>query len=410
MRVFFFAAIPYGALHQRPQKIADQFRAQGLRVVYIQQCGLREFLGPRRRELPGMVLRSLVRHIGALTALLAGFGGFHLRGPKAIRETDFEILDLPLIVPVNRVNSRWMDRLSAAVYRQFLLGEILPLKGDGPSVAFIENPFMGSVVRKGDFDLLYYDCLDDVSLYSGNNSLTRFEEYESRLLSAADGVFATAQKLDERLRDRPGAPPVRRVPNGVDFSWFRNRAASTPMPKEGRLIAGYVGMLSAWIDYELIEGVARRLPEVTFMLVGPVDDAGRVRRLAQLSNVRLVGRQPYEAIPPAIDRFDVCLIPFRSGAIAETTNPVKVYEYFALGKPVVSTPLAELEPYASGGLVRIAGGEVEFAAAIKDACGEGDAERRERRKEIARQHSWTELAGRMVSVFQSDLAQKGGGT
>ncbi len=410
MRVFFFAAIPYGALHQRPQKIVDQFRARGLRVVYIQQCGLREFLGPRRKELAGMALRSLGYHVGALAAMLAGPGGFRSRRTKAIREDDFEILDLPLIVPVNRVNSRLMDRLCAAVYRRFLIGKILPLAGDGPSVAVIENPFLGSVVRKGDFDLLYYDCLDDVSLYSGNNSLVRFEAYESRLLSAADGAFVTARKLEERLRDRPGAPPVWRVPNGVDYSWFRVQAASSATPRERKLVAGYVGMLSAWIDYELIEGVARRLPEVTFMLVGPVDDAGRVRRLAQLSNVRLVGRQPYEAIPPAIARFDVCIIPFRAGAIAETTNPVKVYEYFALGKPVVSTPLAELEPYAADGLVRIEGGEEGFAAAIMDACSEDDEVRKTRREEVARHHSWTELAGRMVSVFESDLAQKGGGT
>jgi GT2 family glycosyltransferase len=135
-------------------------------------------------------------------------------------------------------------------------------------------------------------------------------------------------------------------------------------------------------------------PRVNFVLLGGVFDVD-LGTLQALSNVRLLGQQPYETMPQYLHHFDACLIPFKINAITEATDPVKLYEYFTAGKPVIATAMPELAPYH--GLVAIAKDRDEFVAHIDSALSENDPALVERRKATAREHTW-EARWRSVSA------------
>ena len=142
------------------------------------------------------------------------------------------------------------------------------------------------------------------------------------------------------------------------------------------------------------------------MFVGPEDF--EVRRLARLPNVHFLGAQEYKSLPAHVAHFDVCTIPFRVNALTRAVDPVKLYEYLAAGKPVVSTRLPEVEARQS--LCYVAGTPEEFLEQLtlalnpspSNATPPRDAIRQ--RVEFARANTWSQRVAEIESVFTRHLA------
>lgn len=391
MHVYWFSPIRYDYLHQRPQKLVERFLAMNIPVTYVQPTGVRDL---RSEASPiRLLFKSLWYHVLAFVAGVMPLVP-RTKKPKELRRP-LSILSLPVTIPVNRFNSKSLEALNAGVYRTFLRREILCQRRTETTIAVFENPFWGRVLKGGEFDRLCYDCLDDVSIYAGHASLERYTAYEQNLLDMSDVVVATAHKLQARLRKKT-SKHVHRIPNGVDADWFRTRAEACSTPADlrplARPIVGYVGSIAGWLDYDLIREVARLMKDVSFVFVGPAEHKGRVEQLCCSPNISWLGQKAYEDVPAYIKCFDVCMIPFRQGEIAETTNPVKVFEYFALGKPVVSTPLRELQDYQRDGLVYAGDSPAAFADALRRGLTEREQDKQTARVGIAAAHSWQTLA------------------
>jgi glycosyltransferase involved in cell wall biosynthesis len=314
---------------------------------------------------------------------------------------------MPLVIPTNRRDSRCVERLNARVLRRLLLDRILPWTGPGSGcVALIDNPFWVNALRKGDVERMYYDCIDDVRLYAGRAAVDRWRSYERDLLSMCDGAFATAVALEEQIRADAPALPVERVPNGVDSAWFRARVLRESPPADlarlPRPLIGYVGTISDWLDYGSVTALARLLPTHSFVFVGPIDYASRRAELCTAPNIHWLGRKAYEDVPAYIGAFDVCWIPFAQGPIVEHTNPIKLFEYFALGRPVVTTPMPEVLPFTGGGLVYIGQTPQELAGALEAARTGDSAAAQSRRRAVAEEHGWDRLVGRMLAAMQGE--------
>jgi glycosyltransferase involved in cell wall biosynthesis len=406
MNVYLFSPIPYTFLHQRPQKLADQFVASGIPVTYIEPCGFTEYLAGRKKGIVRLLTTSAWFWLLGLLALFVR--QLQLKVPPKSKgdTTTFRIVSMPLVVPQNRFNSALLEKLNAAIFRQVLLREVFPQMSPGErSIAIVENPFWGSVLQREDFSNVYYDCLDEITLFSGHADPERFMAFERNLVQQSSGVFVTAEKLEHQLRLLRSDVPIVRVPNGVDFSWFQSRAREGGVPGDiatlKKPIAGYVGVLRSWIDYELVAALAQELPDISVVMVGPLDFEKRIEHLRKIPNLHWLGRRDYAEVPLYINSFDACIIPFIRGKISETTNPVKVFEYFALGKPVVSTPLHELEPFAADGLALVAESRSEFLAAVRRALADKDEERSCMRMDVARKHSWNEHVRTMLTMIES---------
>jgi glycosyltransferase involved in cell wall biosynthesis len=193
--------------------------------------------------------------------------------------------------------------------------------------------------RLDETGLVYY-CGDDFSSLEGVDHKV-VADRERELLARADLVVAASEKLAISLPSRD----TRLLPHGVDYKLF-----TTPMqraadfPETGHPVAGFYGSISTWLDLDLIEAVVSRLPDWHFLFIGkPAVDTGR---LSCYANVTFLGERPHSQLPSYSQHWTVSLLPFVDNPQIRACNPLKLREYLAAGKPVVSTRFPAAEQYA----------------------------------------------------------------
>jgi glycosyltransferase involved in cell wall biosynthesis len=208
-----------------------------------------------------------------------------------------------------------------------------------------------------------------------------------------------------RRRRRELAPRrIVEIGNGVDYALFDTAYRTPRRPPEiaslPRPRIGYAGALAEWIDLDLLGVVAAAFPTGSLVLVGPTvgQSVRPAERFAAHPNVHWLGSKPHADLPHWVAEMDVCLIPFRCTPLTRGVNPNKLWEYFALGKPVVMT---DFSPFVHDfkNLAFVAATPEAFVAAIGAALtSPGDVAAR---REIARRNSWDGAAARMVHLFET---------
>lgn len=252
-----------------------------------------------------------------------------------------------------------------------------------------------------------YDWIDDLSVFHHDPAL--LERNHLRALEEATVVAAVARRLvDEARAVRPDALYL---PNGVDVDHFAptDERPDDPIVDEllagGRPVAGYFGALAEWFDFQLLHDTAVLRPDWAFLLIGPQysgTDAVRDQPALRLANVRWIGPRPYRQLPTWLGLFDVATIPFRINDITRATSPLKLYEYFAGAKPVITTPMPECAAHPE---VRVVAEAEAFAAAL-DPCRElGDsAEYRRRLRAVALESSWSFRVAQVLARLEEAAA------
>jgi|GEM_PF-530368 len=252
-----------------------------------------------------------------------------------------------------------------------------------------------------------YDLIDDFAVHPYDLDLMK--RNHQRALAEASVVAYVARHLESLLQDRPDRLYL---PNGVEDDLFADE--TVPMPhdprmrqilKEGKPIAGYYGALAQWFDYDLLEKVARRRPDWNFVLIG-VDYDGSLedRPMLKCPNVHWIGPRDYATLPAYLRAFTVATIPFAINDITLATSPLKLYEYFAGGKPVITSPMPECMAFPEVHIVR---SEEEFAVALDKAREEGqNAAFRARLREIGRLNSWTERVREVEEALAAAAAKE----
>jgi len=228
---------------------------------------------------------------------------------------------------------------------------------------------------------ILYDCHD---LLAGFGSYSPdLLAAEGRLLALSDlVVFSSKWLMKHTLGQHPAvegkAALVRNAANRRDFQAPRNNG------KAGKTI-GYVGALNFWFDTEFVKLAALSHPEWRFLMIGRVGSR-KLDALRGLPNVVFRGEVPYADLASLLSEVDVAMIPFVRCPLTLATNPIKLYEYFACGLPVVSTRLPEVELFP--GLVYCADSAEQFVHQIENALRENDPRLRARRREVAQRESW----------------------
>lgn len=258
-------------------------------------------------------------------------------------------------------------------------------------------------------DQVLYEYIDEIheDISRRRIPLEVLEKHAYLLRNEKITCVATADKLFQEVR------AVRNqncalITNGVDLSHFSIKRKEREMPLElaniispGRHIIGYFGALAKWLDYDLIARVAKQMPEYEIILIGP-DYDGSLHALesAQLPNVHILGPVDYKQLPEYACWFDVSIIPFLINEITESTSPIKLFEYMALGHPIVTTNTPECRKYSSV----LIGSEVDFAAQIEQALGLRETPQYLQllRKE-AEANSWTSKAEAIDRLMQESV-------
>jgi hypothetical protein len=204
----------------------------------------------------------------------------------------------------------------------------------------------------------------------------------------SDVVIASSVKLFDDVRELRA--DVLLIPNGVRFEDFETDADNVPddlMPivTQGKPIIGYYGALAQWLDYVLINYACEHCPEFNFVMIGPRYDQSS-QLLKNHRNLFLLGAKEYSVLKHYLRHFDVATIPFRTGRIADSTSPVKLFEYMAGGKPIVTTSMRECARYRS---VLVAGSYDDYLNKIRAAISlRFDRKYLELLREESRANTW----------------------
>lgn len=112
-------------------------------------------------------------------------------------------------------------------------------------------------------------------------------------------------------------------------------------------IIGYIGTISEWFDYELIKSLSEKYPEFLFCIIGPVNKEVKFVQENKSKNIIFPGSIPYKEVPNMLNNFDVAIMPFKNNKLVQAVNPVKIYEYLALNKPVIALRYKETEKFSN---------------------------------------------------------------
>ncbi len=252
-------------------------------------------------------------------------------------------------------------------------------------------PLLGDLAPRA----IVYDCMDELSAFK--NAPRQMRQRETALLKSADLVVTGGPRLYEAKRD--ANPNVLCVPSAVDAEHYSAERASGDVAAmqraselHGAIAAprlGFFGVIDERLDLDLVVRLADAEPGWQIVMVGPVvkiDPAA----LPQRANLHWLGQQPYALLPQLVAGWDVCLMPFALNESTKFISPTKTLEYMAAGKPVVSTPIHDVEAMF-GDIVAIAAGSDAFIDACRQSLAEQEAHKREREDAMrarVRRHSW----------------------
>lgn len=257
---------------------------------------------------------------------------------------------------------------------------------------------------------IVYDYIDDI-----DSSVTRHIKLilkrHNTLLKKSDIVVATADVLFsevKKIRD-----DVYLLPNAADYSHFHIEKKLESIPEnikkikeKGNHIIGYFGALASWIDYDLIQYCASKRSDVEFVLIGPEYDRSFPKnKLLRNDNVHYLGIIPFSFLPKIAVWFDVCILPFKINKVTQATNPIKLFEYMSLRKPIVSTAVNEAKKYESA---LVGENYEEFLKKIDIAFDLMDDEKYlSILDKEAKENTWDERAKKLSVLIEKTLIKKG---
>lgn len=247
-----------------------------------------------------------------------------------------------------------------------------------------------------------YDITDDWTQFSSKDAEKQLIIAQDKALCrAASATIVCSSHLYELKKNL--ARRLFLIQNGVDVEHYKrvahNRLSSTRSP-----VFGYTGSIHAdRVDTNLVLELARAFPAGRVLLVGPnMLPAATTAKLQAQPNIEIRGAVPYHEIPQIMSAFDVCVVPHVETPFTESLNPIKLWEYLAAGKPIVSTNVAGFREFA--GLCRVASGKDAFIAACREAAEEAASDNASQiaaRQKEALGHSWTKRVDEIVCVLES---------
>jgi glycosyltransferase involved in cell wall biosynthesis len=253
---------------------------------------------------------------------------------------------------------------------------------------------------------IVYDCMDELSAFAGAPS--ELPALEQQLLTRADLVLTGGHSL--YCAKRALHPNVHEFPSGVDVAHFAAAKRARGEPPDQSVIPspriGFFGVLDERLDRGLLAATAAQAPGWHFVLIGPVAKISPAD-LPRAPNLHYLGPKSYEELPQYIAGWDVAMMPFAMNAATRYISPTKTPEYLAAGKPVVSTPIADVvRTYGEVGLAHIAGTPDAFVQAIRDALCEPAA----RRQALADAHlasqAWDQIWARVAERLRAAIIDR----
>ncbi|QDR79440.1 glycosyltransferase family 1 protein [Sporomusa termitida] len=259
-----------------------------------------------------------------------------------------------------------------------------------PITAYFTYPAHITPIQSAKPDLIIFDSVDEPA----GEFISWLPDY-ARALQQANVVTATACSLVSRAKSIV-TKEVHLLPNGCDYEHFKTaqqRHDIHCLPFTGsKPIIGYIGAIAPWLDMQLVNSLARCLPDYEFVFIGSLLYQNTIAFPNR--NMHYLHHQAYAELPRYLSNFNYSLIPFKLTEMTRGVNPVKFWEYLAGGIPILSTPLPEIPP--------------EYVTFITEAMLPGfspaaDEKKRAAGIQFACENSWTVRARKLRKIMVTEL-------
>lgn len=311
-RLVYLAPVPWWSFTQRAHEFVRYFRAVSRGEVL--------WVDPYPTRLPS--LKDIVRpRQDQSNSREKGGNWFQVIAPKAL-----PIEPLPLGKAINR-RLFWKGVIRRV--HAFASGAKCILAIGKPSALAID------LLQEISFSTAVYDAMDDFPAFYRGQSRRSMERLERQVVASVERVFASSTRLVKRLSSLGCNPILLR--NGLNSETFSAVHVERFIGQQSTI--GYVGTVASWFDWELVVRLALAKPQFRIEIVGPVFQSP-VSDLP--GNVRLAAACDHAAAIAKMQEFAIGLIPFKRNRLTDSVDPIKYYEYRAIGLPVISTPFGEM--------------------------------------------------------------------
>lgn len=321
----------------------------------------------------------------------------YFNGVQKVRENLY--VYTPILIPLQRfVIVRWLNKFFLLAQLRWLMARYRFTRPD--IWTFLPNT-VDLVTRLPRRKLVYY-CVDDMSAFQGVAAQV-LQQQDEALSRAANVVFAVSRQLQEQKKQ--WNPKTYYSPHGVDFELFNQACGNGATKKPADLknipgpIVGFYGLISNdWIDYGLVRYLAKSRPQWSFVFIGKIDHGGE-EELPAAANIHYLPVKPYTELYRYSRFFDVAILPFNVNPLTRHSHPLKILEYLAAGRPVVSVNIPETEKYAS--VIAVAAGYDDFLNKIENYLQHDQAGQQKARVGLAATNSWDKRFDEIQNIINS---------
>jgi len=280
------------------------------------------------------------------------------------------------------------------------------LLGIKVNIVWLSHPYQAAYVNTMPGTPVIYQCFDAFEEFAPNKILKeRIVKDEIKILKQVRCVFATSTALVEKCSKIN--PNVWGIPNGADYEHFANKYDDPSiLNKLPRPLIGFVGKINGKINFKLINDIARLKPNWSFIYLGVFDGTKKLEKDAdyilsrKIKNIHYMGFIEYSVLPSFVKSFNACIIPSVNSKVTNAVYPLKINEYLAAGKPVVSTSQPELECFEKKNLVVFADEPVYFVTKLAEAIETDSSEKVKERQLVASMNDWQKRAENLLNALK----------
>jgi glycosyltransferase involved in cell wall biosynthesis len=381
------SSIDWDGEKERHQILMEKFEELGVRILYIENPGIRS------AKLSKQDLNKGFRRLIKI---------FQLFNKKLVRKVSDNIyVATPLSIPIT--NHIIIEKINSYLYRWFVTKVIKSIQLTNIIMwTYLPIKSIHDLADELQYEILIYDCVAQFSAHT--NASPRIERLDRMMHKRANMVFVDAFNLfQQKKRINKN---IMQAPAGINHKYYSSFYKSEKIPADIKNISspmiGYIGSLHNWLDLDLIVFIAESRPDYSIVLVGPakVD----LLPIKNINNIYILGGKEHHMLPQYINRFDVCIIPYTIEEYTKYVFPTKVFEYLALGKPIVSTALPEILNYEEfNNIISIAYGNKQFLSLLHQEIEMNNEQKIIKRIEVSKNNSWDKRFSTMLSSIQFHL-------
>lgn len=212
--------------------------------------------------------------------------------------------------------------------------------------------------------LLIYECMDNIPYFYSGSQRKAIVEQERKISSVADKIIVSSNYLKNKFINEYNTlnSKITVIKNGVDpeFSSLVPDKIDLQYPN---LV--YIGTISNWIDFNTLDYFAKTNPEYTIYMVGPIDESIKDKINSLPPNITFVGKVEHHKVIDYINSGDIMIIPFVVNDLIQGVDPVKLYEYLAFNKNIISSYWEELNCYRKNPHINFYNSQEEFCEIVR---------------------------------------------